>query len=65
MDLTIKSLNLGAALIWSTIWIIFILVIGKRPFWWTISSGISFFVWYLIVSVILSLICNNGGYCFP
>jgi hypothetical protein len=61
MDLTVESLNLGAALIWSSIWIIFMLVLGNKPFWWAITSGISFFVWYVIISVILSLICSNGG----
>jgi hypothetical protein len=65
MDLTVESLNLEAALIWSAIWIIFMLVLGNKLFWWAITSGISFFVWYVIISVILSLICSNGGYCFP
>ena len=64
MDLTIKSLNLGAATIWAAIWIVFMLVIGNKPFWWAIMSGVSFFIWYIIISVILSLICSNGGYCF-
>ena len=65
MNLTIESLNLGAALIWSAIWFIFVLIIGNKPFWWGLTSAISFFIWYVIINIILSLICSNGGYCFP
>ena len=64
VDFNFENLNVGPALAWSSVWIIIVLVLGNKPFWYGITSGIAFFVWYIIISFILVVICDSGGYCF-
>ncbi len=64
MKFNIKDLNLGYAFGWALIWMIVLLFIARRSLFSTITSGIAFFIWYVIFDIILKLICEDGGKCF-
>ena len=61
MDLA--ELNIPNGVGWSVIWILIVLFLGRRPFPQALLSGLVFFVWWCIISVILYVICKGTGYC--
>ena len=61
MDLA--ELNIPNGIGWSVIWILIILVLGRRSLPQALLSGFTFFIWWCVISVIFYLVCKGTGYC--
>jgi len=61
MDLA--ELNIPNGIGWSVIWILIILVLGRRSLPQALLSGLTFFIWWCVISVIFYVVCKSTGYC--
>jgi hypothetical protein len=59
----IKDLELKQGLIFSLIWVMIELILGNSSFWDALISGIRFMIFWVLVSIILILLCNNYNWC--
>ena len=61
--MNLNMINLTDGLVWSVIWILLVLVLGKRSFSEALISGLVFFIWFCIFSFIFFIICQATGFC--
>ena len=59
-----EKLNILNGIGWSVIWVLTILILGRSSFPQALLSGLSFFVCWILISIILELFCKFTGYCF-
>ena len=58
-----RELDLQTGLIWASIWVLIVLVLGNSTFWNAIMSGISFMMIWVLISIILLFLCKNYNLC--
>jgi len=61
--LEFNKLNLVGGIFWAVIWVLILLVLGNQPFWSALMSGFSFFIFWIIISIILIISCEYYKFC--
>lgn len=61
--MNLEMINITNGLVWSVVWILLVLVLGKRSFPEALISGLVFFIWFCILSIIFFIICEATGFC--
>lgn len=58
-----NNFNVSAGIFWALVWVFILVVLGNKPFWSAVTSGFSFFIFWIVISIILMIFCEYYKMC--
>ena len=61
--MNLNNLELKEGISWAIVWVLILLVLGNKPFWVALTSGFSFLIFWIVISIILMIFCEYYKMC--